>query len=67
MQHYDNLGNSGFMTATLVGDLWTFTGETLRFNGGFSEGNKVFLGIWEQSTDGKNWQHFMDIKLVRED
>ncbi len=64
MQHYDNKGNSGFMIATLVDDLWTFTGETLRFKGGFSLGNKKFSGIWEQSADGKIWTHFMDINLI---
>lgn len=65
MQHYDNKGNSGFMTATCNGETWTFLGERLRFTGGFKKEGKEFSGIWEQSTDGKNWVHFMDIKLTK--
>lgn len=34
---------------------------------GFKKGDKEFLGIWEQSMDGKNWIHFMDIKLTKAD
>jgi hypothetical protein len=63
MQHYDNKGNSGFMTATCEEELWTFIGEGLRFTGGFKNDGKEFSGIWEQSADSKNWTHFMDIKL----
>src|SRR6188768_3912855 len=29
MQHYDNKGHSGFMTATCDDGVWTFIGETL--------------------------------------
>jgi len=65
MQHYDNKGNSGFMTATYQNGLWTFLGETLRFSGGFKNNENEFSGIWEQTSDGKNWKHFMDIKLTR--
>ena len=65
MQHYDNKGNSGFMTATCDDEVWTFIGETLKFTGGFKKGDNEFSGIWEQSTDGKNWTHFMDIKLTK--
>jgi hypothetical protein len=65
MQHYDNKGNSGFMTAIYQNGLWTFLGETLRFSGGFKNDEKEFSGVWEQTSDGKNWKHFMDIKLTR--
>ena len=64
MRHYDNKGNSGLMTATCDEGVWTFIGETLKFTGGFKKGGNEFSGIWEQS-DGKNWSHFMDIKLNR--
>ncbi|MEX1193261.1 MAG: DUF1579 family protein, partial [Brumimicrobium sp.] len=37
MQHYDNNGNSGFMTATCNDGTWIFLGETLRFTGGFKK------------------------------
>ena len=63
MQHYDNNGNSGFMTATCEEEVWTFIGEGLRFTGGFKNDDEEFSGIWEQSPDGKIWTHFMDIKL----
>jgi hypothetical protein len=64
MQHYDNKGNSGFMTATYKSEIWTFLSEALRFTGGFQKDYKEFSGIWEQS-DGKNWKYFMDIKLTK--
>jgi hypothetical protein len=67
MQHYDNKGDSGLMTATYEKGVWIFLGETLRFTGGFKKEDKEFSGIWEQLTDGKNWTHFMDIKLTKKD
>lgn len=67
MQHYDNKGNSGFMTAFYKDGIWTFLGDKLRFTGGFKEHDSEFSGVWEQSSDGNNWTHFMDIKLTRLD
>lgn len=64
MQHYDNKGNSGVMTAVCKDDVWVFNGDNLRFTGGFKNRDKEFSGIWEQS-NGKDWQHFMDIKLSK--
>jgi hypothetical protein len=65
MQYYDNKGNSGFMTANCNDGVWTFIGENLRFTDGFKNHDKVFSGIWEQSTDGENWTHLMDITMLR--
>lgn len=65
MHHYNNKGNSGFMTATVNDSLWTFSGDSLRFKGGFNEHGDVFSGIWEQLTDGKTWSHLMNIKLSK--
>lgn len=65
MQYYDNSGNSGIMTAIVDDGLWTFTGDSLRFKGGFNEKEDVFSGVWEQLTDSKIWSHFMDIKLSK--
>lgn len=65
MQHYDNKGNSGFMTGYFADGRWIFLGETLRFTGAFSSNDTVFSGVWEKSDDGKNWMHFIDIKLVK--
>lgn len=64
MQHYDNNGNSGFMTATYEKGIWTFLGENLKFTGGFKKEDNEFSGIWQQLADGNNWTHFMDIKLT---
>ncbi|MBB2148659.1 DUF1579 family protein [Pedobacter gandavensis] len=55
MQHYDNQGNSGLMTATVHHNSWTFTGDSLRFKGGFNEIGDVFSGVWEQLRDDKTW------------
>ena len=65
MQYYNNQGESGFMTATVMNGLWTFKSDHLRFKGGFNSQENVFSGVWEQSADGKTWAHFMDIKLAR--
>ena len=66
MQHYDHKGNSGLMTATLMGDEWFFKGESLLFKGGFSEDDTVFSGVWEQLNKEKIWVPYMNIKLVKE-
>ena len=65
MQHYDNKGNSGFMTADFKNGVWTFLGENLRFRGGFKKQDTEFVGVWEQSSDGTNWTHFMEIQLTK--
>lgn len=65
LQHYDNKGNSGFMTGHFADGRWTFLGEMLRFTGEFSDSDKIFSGVWEKSEDGKNWTHFMDIRLAK--
>lgn len=65
MQHYNSQGDSGFMTATMNNEVWMFTGETLRFTGGFSLTDSVFSGIWEQKNENGNWIHLMDLKLTR--
>lgn len=65
MQHYDNKGHSGTMTATYENEVWIFQGETLRFTGGFKNDDNEFSGIWEQLSNGQNWTHFMDIKLIK--
>jgi hypothetical protein len=65
MQHYDNKGNSGFMTADYKDEVWTFLGDNLRFRGGFKEQDTEFSGVWEQSSNGKDWTHFMEIRLTK--
>lgn len=65
MQYYDNKGNSGFMIAECINDTWMFLGEQLRFTGGFKNNDREFSGAWEQSSDGENWTHLMDIRLTK--
>lgn len=65
MQYYNNQGQSGFMEATMKNNLWTFTGSTLKFNGGFSLENNEFTGIWQQLTSNNIWTDFIHIKLTK--
>jgi hypothetical protein len=65
MRYYDNTGNSGVMTATCHDGVWNFTGENLRFTGGFKRNDMEFSGVWEKSVDGHRWTHFMEIRLSR--
>jgi hypothetical protein len=66
MQHYDNKGNSGLMTASVMDNLWIFKGESLLFKGSFSEDDNVFSGVWEQLNSEKIWVPYMNIRLVKE-
>lgn len=65
MQHYDSQGNSGFMSATHIGNHWTFQGDSLKFTGGFKSDYKEFSGIWQQLNPNGSWTHFMNINLNR--
>lgn len=65
MQYYNNKGESGTMKAEHRDGKWTFTGEGLRFNGGFKHADNEFSGIWERKQDNGTWDHFMEIRLVR--
>jgi len=62
---YDNHGNISAYQASLVDRSWTIKGETERFTGMFSEDARTLTGRWELSNDGKNWVHWMDIKLTK--
>jgi hypothetical protein len=66
MRYFDNKGNTGLMYASFNNGTWTFQGDTLRFTGSFNEDQQTISGIWEQSADGQQWSHFMDIKLTRQ-
>lgn len=67
MQHYDNTGSSGLMTARVNDGIWIFSGDTLRFTGGFNQQENIFAGIWEQMTESNTWAHFMNIELIKRD
>jgi hypothetical protein len=65
MRYFDDKGGSGLMHGRLQNETWTIEGDNIRFSGGFSEDGQLLSGKWEQSTDGKNWSHLMDISLVK--
>lgn len=65
MHSFDNLGNSVVMQASVQGGTWSFTGETMRFTGRFSDDGKNILGKWEYLGDGTNWLPWMDVKLTK--
>ncbi|KAA2241704.1 DUF1579 domain-containing protein [Chitinophaga agrisoli] len=65
MQHFDNKGNTGIMYGSVADGIWTFLGTSLRFTGGFTQDGRTLSGIWEQTTDGKNWTPLMDITLSK--
>jgi hypothetical protein len=57
-------GNAGVMQARVQDQVWTFTGESLRFTGGFRDDGNTFAGVWEQlSSDGVTWLPWMDVTL----
>lgn len=64
MHSFDNLGNVAVMHASVDGNRWTFTGESVRYTGGFSDDGKTFAGLWERrSDDGASWSPWMDVTL----
>ncbi|WP_339290063.1 DUF1579 family protein [Paenibacillus sp. FSL W8-0187] len=62
---YDNQGNFSAYQANLIDRAWTILGKSERFTGMFSEDSNTLTGSWELSNDGKNWVHWMDIKLTK--
>lgn len=62
---YDNHGNISAYQANLHDSAWTIWGESERFTGMFSDDGTTLTGNWELSTDGKNWGHWMEIKLTK--
>lgn len=66
MQSYDNQGNATAMQASVDGDQWTFTGNNVRFRGGFAEGGQVFSGVWEMRERlNVSWRTWMTVELRR--
>ncbi|MBS4192921.1 DUF1579 family protein [Bacillus sp. FJAT-49705] len=63
---FDNQGNTGTYQANLREGAWTINGKTERFTGEFSDGGNILKGKWEMSSDGSNWEPWMDIKLTKE-
>lgn len=64
MQHFNNSGTSGLMTATLKNGIWNYAGSELRFKGKFSRKGNEFSGVWKQRSRNK-WIDFIEIKLSK--
>jgi hypothetical protein len=65
MHSFDSQGNSIIMQASVTGDTWTFTGESMRFTGVFSKDRNSISGKWEYLSDDSKWHHWMDVKLTK--
>ncbi len=65
IRSFDNQGNSDLLQASARDDTWTFTGESMRFTGVFSDDGNTITGKWEYSSDGSNWLPWMDVTLTR--
>jgi len=66
MYSFDSRGNMSIMQARVEGIRWAFTGESIRFTGGFSDGAKIFAGVWEiRSGEGAHWQPWMEVTLKK--
>lgn len=66
MQHYDNKGGTGSMTAICTDGDWRYTGDNLRFTGRFTDNRRELSGTWEKFQDDDTWLRFMDIRLVKQ-
>jgi hypothetical protein len=65
MYSFDSQGNSIVMQASVMGDTWTFGGESMRFTGVFSNDGKSISGKWEYLSNDSDWHHWMDVKLTK--
>lgn len=65
MHSFDSQGNTTAMKANVTDNIWTFTGEAMRFTGVFSHDGKSISGKWEYLGDDSKWHHWMDVKLTR--
>jgi hypothetical protein len=61
-QSFDNEGNISISTLKIYDDIILIFADAERFKGNFKA--NTIEGIWEQF-DGKNWVHWMDIKLTK--
>lgn len=61
---FDSRGQASLMQGHFEMDNWTFIGESMLFTGGFTDGGKVFAGLWERRQgEGFDWQPWMEIRL----
>lgn len=64
MQHYDNSGALGLMSATLKNGTWNYAGKELRFTGRFNRNGNEFSGLWQKLNKSK-WVDFIEINLSK--
>ena len=62
---YDNTGAVADYTARIDGDRWSIRSDSLKFDGGFSEGGRVLSGVWKQKRGGK-WHLWLSITLRKQ-
>jgi Protein of unknown function (DUF1579) len=66
MHAFDSHGTLTIMQATVDGNQWTFTGDALRFSGGFRDAGGTFAGRWEMRDEASGaWVPWMDLTLTR--
>lgn len=62
---YDDQGASDEFVCVLDGRRWMIVGESMRFDGAFSEGERRLSGTWELRGPDGQWSPWMDIELNR--
>ena len=66
MRSFDSQGNFQIMQASVDKDgVWIFAGETTRATLTIAKGGDSMNAHWEQTTDGKKWSPWMDMKFTR--
>ena len=65
MHSFDSQGNSIVMQAGVMGDTWTFSGDSMRFRGVFGDAGKSISGKWEYLGEDSSWHHWMDVELTK--
>lgn len=65
LQHYNNKGSSGHMTATLKNGELKIKGEGLQFKGSFCNNETEISGVWQKISDHKKWIDYLTIRFTK--
>lgn len=60
---FDSMGNHREYVISLEGSSYTITGDRERYSGEIVD--DVITGVWEKSSDGRNWEYLCDEKMTR--
>ena len=60
----DGGGTTGVMQGRMRDGVWTLTGESERFTGGFDDGGRTLSGLWERR-EGAEWLPWMEVRLTK--